>query len=36
MQRREASIDDVPIDAGDRRILGPRSEAERDAPLPLG
>jgi nuclear transport factor 2 (NTF2) superfamily protein len=36
MRRREASIDDVPIDAGDRRILGPRSEAERDAPLPLG
>jgi nuclear transport factor 2 (NTF2) superfamily protein len=36
MRRREASIDDVPIDAGDRRILGPRPEAERDAPLPLG
>jgi uncharacterized protein len=35
MRRREASINDVPIDETDRRILGPRSESERGAPLPL-
>ena len=35
MRRREASINDVPIDAGDRRILGPRPESERGASLPL-
>jgi nuclear transport factor 2 (NTF2) superfamily protein len=35
MQRREASINDVRIDPGDRRILGPRPEGEGDAPLPL-
>ena len=29
MRRREASINDVAIDAGDRRYLGPRAEAER-------
>jgi hypothetical protein len=34
--RREASIDDVPIDEADRRIRGPRPESERGAPLPLG
>jgi nuclear transport factor 2 (NTF2) superfamily protein len=35
MRRREASINDVAIDEGDRRIFGPRPEAERGAPLPL-
>jgi uncharacterized protein len=35
MRRREASISDVPIDAQDRRILGPRPAAEHGAPLPL-
>jgi nuclear transport factor 2 (NTF2) superfamily protein len=35
MRRREASIDDVPIEASDRRIFGPRPESERGAPLPL-
>jgi len=35
MRRREASIDDVAIDEGDRRIRGPRPDAERDADLPL-
>src|SRR5215213_4155871 len=35
MRRREASINDVAIDAGDRRILGPRPESEHGAPLPL-
>jgi nuclear transport factor 2 (NTF2) superfamily protein len=35
MRRREASINDVAIDASDRRIFGPRSESERRAPLPL-
>jgi nuclear transport factor 2 (NTF2) superfamily protein len=35
MRRREASINDVPIGEGDRRIFGPRPEAERGAPLPL-
>jgi hypothetical protein len=35
MRRREASINDVPIDETDRRILGPRSESEHGAPLPL-
>lgn len=34
MARREASIDDVPIEASDRRILGPRPEdADDDLPL---
>jgi nuclear transport factor 2 (NTF2) superfamily protein len=36
MRRREASINDVPIDEADRRIRGPRPESERGAPLPLG
>src|ERR671928_1506230 len=31
MRRREASINDVPIDEGDRRIFGPRPGAERAA-----
>jgi nuclear transport factor 2 (NTF2) superfamily protein len=35
MRRREASINDVPIEPGDRRIFGPRPESERGAPLPL-
>jgi nuclear transport factor 2 (NTF2) superfamily protein len=35
MRRREASIDDVPIAESERRILGPRPESERGAPLPL-
>jgi len=35
MRRREASINDVPIDASERRIHGPRPESERGAPLPL-
>jgi uncharacterized protein len=35
MRRREASINDVRIDASERRIFGPRPEAERGAPLPL-
>jgi nuclear transport factor 2 (NTF2) superfamily protein len=35
MRRREASINDVAIDEADRRIRGPRPEAERGAPLPL-
>jgi uncharacterized protein len=35
MRRREASINDVPIDESDRRIFGPRPEAEHGAPIPL-
>ena len=35
MSRREASINDVAIDPADRRIHGPRQEAERAAYLPL-
>jgi nuclear transport factor 2 (NTF2) superfamily protein len=35
MRRREASINDVPIDEKDRRIFGPRPEAERGQPFPL-
>ena len=35
MRRREASIDDVRIDESERRILGPRGEAERGQDLPL-
>ena len=35
MRRREASINDVPIDEADRRIFGPRSEAERGETFPL-
>ena len=34
MRRREASINDVPIAAADRRILGPRPPEEADAGLP--
>ncbi|HEU5155775.1 MAG TPA: nuclear transport factor 2 family protein [Streptosporangiaceae bacterium] len=35
MARREASINDVPIAEGDRRIFGPRPEAEHGVPFPL-
>ena len=35
MRRREASIDDVPIEEGERRIRGPRPESEHGEPLPL-
>jgi hypothetical protein len=35
MLRREASINDVPIEEADRRIFGPRGESERGVPLPL-
>src|SRR4051794_19144449 len=35
MRRREASINDVPIDETDRRIFGPRPESERGTALPL-
>ena len=35
MRRREASINDVRIDAADRRIRGPRPDGERGASLPL-
>ncbi|WP_030543486.1 nuclear transport factor 2 family protein [Streptomyces albus] len=35
MRRREASINDVPITAAERRIFGPRPESEREAPLPV-
>jgi nuclear transport factor 2 (NTF2) superfamily protein len=35
MSRREASINDVPIDAADRRIRGPRPQSERGVLFPL-
>ena len=35
MRRREASINDRPIDAGERRIFGPRPEAEHGTDFPL-
>ncbi|MCC5033714.1 nuclear transport factor 2 family protein [Streptomyces sp. WAC 00631] len=35
MRRREASINDMPITEAERRIFGPRPEAERGAPLPV-
>jgi nuclear transport factor 2 (NTF2) superfamily protein len=35
MRRREASINDVPIEEAQRRIFGTRSESERGAPLDL-
>ena len=35
MARREASINDLRIDESERRILGPRPEAERGVDLPL-
>ncbi len=35
MSRREASINDVPIAAAERRLVGPRAAAERDEDIPL-
>lgn len=35
MERREASINDVRINEGDRRIFGPRPEHDRGAEIPL-
>jgi uncharacterized protein len=35
MRRREASINDVRIDESERRILGPRADAERELEIPL-
>lgn len=35
MRRREASINDVPIDVADRRIFGPRSPEDQGVELPL-
>jgi nuclear transport factor 2 (NTF2) superfamily protein len=35
MRRREASINDVPIDQAERRIFGPRPDGERGAGFPL-
>ena len=35
MRRREASINDLAIDAEERRILGPRPESERGGEIPL-
>jgi nuclear transport factor 2 (NTF2) superfamily protein len=35
MMRREASINDVPIAEGDRRIFGPRPQAEHGQSFPL-
>ncbi|MDA3646816.1 nuclear transport factor 2 family protein [Saccharopolyspora indica] len=35
MSRREASINDVPITAAERRIFGPRPESERGQPIPI-
>ena len=35
MRRREASINDARISESDRRIMGPRPEAERGATFPL-
>ena len=35
MRRREASINDVPIAEGDRRIFGPRPESEHGVDIPI-
>ena len=35
MRRREASINDVPIEESERRIFGPRPAAERGQSFPL-
>ena len=35
MRRREASINDVPIDESERRIFGPRPGEERGQSFPL-
>lgn len=34
MQRREASINDVPIDESERRLFGPRAEGDTSG-IPL-
>jgi nuclear transport factor 2 (NTF2) superfamily protein len=34
-RRREASINDVPIEESQRRIFGPRPPAERGAEFPI-
>jgi nuclear transport factor 2 (NTF2) superfamily protein len=36
MRRREASINDVPIDEASSRIFGPRSDADHGRDIPLG
>ncbi|NKQ54797.1 nuclear transport factor 2 family protein [Amycolatopsis sp. K13G38] len=35
MRRREASINDLPIDESERRIFGPRPESERGRSIPV-
>jgi uncharacterized protein (TIGR02246 family) len=35
MSRREASINDTPIDESQRRVRGPRPDSERGVPFPL-
>jgi nuclear transport factor 2 (NTF2) superfamily protein len=35
MRRREASINDAPIEEGERRIFGPRDAGERGDSLPI-
>lgn len=35
MRRREASINDVAIEEGERRVFGPRPDAERGVPFPV-
>ncbi len=35
MRRREASINDVSMDEGERRLFGPRPESERGAPVDI-
>jgi hypothetical protein len=35
MARREASINDVPIDESERRYFGPRPESEHGQEIPL-
>jgi uncharacterized protein len=35
MRRREASINDVPIEEAGRRIFGARTEAERSRSFPV-
>jgi nuclear transport factor 2 (NTF2) superfamily protein len=35
MARREASIDDVPIDESERRYFGPRAASEHGRDIPL-
>jgi nuclear transport factor 2 (NTF2) superfamily protein len=35
MRRREASINDVPVEESQRRIFGPRPEGERGTEFPI-